>query len=180
MTMDAQGLPGLSADEILDVVDEHDRVVGQAPGARSTPGGCGTAARSLQVRDAEGRIFVHRRTAQKLIFPSRYDMFVGGVLGAGETYDAAALRERRRSWGCGGFSAPGRCSVPLRVGGVRRQWWSGWYDGAVRPGGQGRRCRRWPGIPFLAEDVARKRGFRRWDVGAGRAGGVGEVCGVAP
>jgi 8-oxo-dGTP pyrophosphatase MutT (NUDIX family) len=45
------------------------------------------------MRDAAGRVFVHRRTARKLVFPSLYDMFVGGAEGPGESHDEAALRE---------------------------------------------------------------------------------------
>lgn len=38
---------------------------------------------------------MRRRTAGELVFPSRYDLVAGGVLGAGEDYDEAALREAR-------------------------------------------------------------------------------------
>ena len=58
------------------------------------------------VRDAEDRIFVHRRTAGKLVFPSLYDMFVGGVVGAGEEYDDAALREAEEELGVTGLPRP--------------------------------------------------------------------------
>ncbi|WP_372406609.1 NUDIX domain-containing protein [Streptomyces luteireticuli] len=125
MTTDAQGL---SAEEILDVVDEHDRVVGQAPRgeiyARRLPHRC----TFVQVRDAEGRIFVHRRTARKLIFPSRYDMFVGGVLGAGETYDAAALREAEEELGVRGLPAPVPLFRFLFESEEYGAWWSGVYE----------------------------------------------------
>ena len=83
------------ADEILDIVDEHDEVVGQAP--RGVPG---------LDEDGAGRLFVHRRTATKLVFPSHYDMFVGGVVGAGESYDEAALREAEEELGVSGLPRP--------------------------------------------------------------------------
>ncbi|GAA2932158.1 hypothetical protein GCM10020221_29900 [Streptomyces thioluteus] len=51
--------------------DEHDRVVGQAPRGEIYTRRLRHRCTFVQVRDAEGRIFVHRRTAQKLIFPSR-------------------------------------------------------------------------------------------------------------
>jgi 8-oxo-dGTP pyrophosphatase MutT (NUDIX family) len=57
-------------------------------------------------RDGGGRLFVHRRTADKLVFPSRYDMFVGGVVGAGESYDDAALREASEELGVRVLPAP--------------------------------------------------------------------------
>jgi 8-oxo-dGTP pyrophosphatase MutT (NUDIX family) len=43
--------------------------------------------------DPEGRIYVHRRTRTKDLFPGLYDMFVGGVVGSGESYAHAAVRE---------------------------------------------------------------------------------------
>ncbi len=97
------------ADELLDIVDEQDRVIGQARRgeayARRLPHRCVF----VQARDAEGRIFVHRRTPTKLVFPSMYDLFVGGVVGAGESYDDAALREAEEELGVTGLPRP----VPL-------------------------------------------------------------------
>ncbi|GHH75115.1 putative Nudix hydrolase [Streptomyces sulfonofaciens] len=97
------------AEEILDVVDAHDRVVGQAPRGEVYARGLRHRCVFVQVRDAEGRLFVHRRTPGKLVFPSMYDMFVGGVVGAGESYDDAALREAEEELGVAGLPRP----VPL-------------------------------------------------------------------
>lgn len=95
-----------AADEILDVVDEHDRVVGQAPRGEVYARGLRHRCVFVLVRDAEDRLFVHRRTAVKLVFPSLYDMFVGGVVGTGETYDEAALREAEEELGVRGLPRP--------------------------------------------------------------------------
>lgn len=121
-----------SADEILDIVDEHDRVVGQAPRGEAYARGLRHRCAFILVRDGSGRIFVHRRTATKLVFPSLYDMFVGGVVGAGETYDEAALREAEEELGVRGLPRP----VPLftflyegeRDGGPAPSWWSRVYE----------------------------------------------------
>ncbi|MEU9258011.1 MULTISPECIES: NUDIX domain-containing protein [Streptomyces] len=94
------------ADEILDIVDEHDEVVGQAPRGEATARGLRHRAVFVEARDAAGRLFVHRRTATKLVFPSHYDMFVGGVVGAGESYDEAALREAEEELGVSGLPRP--------------------------------------------------------------------------
>ena len=102
-----------AADEILDIVDENDR--GHRPGparARRTRGACATAASSSRPGTPQGRIFVHRRTPTKLVFPSLYDMFVGGVVGAGESYDDAALREAEEELGVSGLPRP---ELPLHV-----------------------------------------------------------------
>ncbi|MFD7616956.1 NUDIX hydrolase [Streptomyces sp. NPDC059802] len=94
------------SDEILDIVDENDVVVGQAPRGEATARGLRHRCVFIEARDAEGRLFVHRRTPGKLVFPSRYDMFVGGVVGAGESYDQAALRETEEELGVSGLPRP--------------------------------------------------------------------------
>ncbi|MFI1971071.1 NUDIX hydrolase [Streptomyces cinnamoneus] len=117
----------LAADEVLDVVDAHDRVVGQAPRGEAYARGLRHRCVFVQARDARGRIFVHRRTDRKLVFPSRYDMFVGGVVGAGETYDGAALREAEEELGVSGLPAP----TPLfrfLYETDEHSWWSAVYE----------------------------------------------------
>jgi 8-oxo-dGTP pyrophosphatase MutT (NUDIX family) len=117
----------LSADELLDIVDDDDRVVGQARRAESYAKRLCHRCVFILVRDAGGLIFVHRRTARKLVFPGRYDMFVGGVVGAGETYDAAALREAEEELGVSGLPAP----TPLlkfRYETPEHLWWSRVYQ----------------------------------------------------
>ncbi|MCT2588884.1 NUDIX domain-containing protein [Streptomyces sp. N2-109] len=104
--MTDQEISGRSADEVLDIVDEHDRVVGQAPRGEATARRLRHRSVSVRVRDPEGRIFVHQRTPVKLIFPSMYDVVVGGVVGAGESYDEAALREAEEELGVSGLPTP--------------------------------------------------------------------------
>ncbi|MFG1807214.1 NUDIX hydrolase [Streptomyces sp. NPDC049040] len=118
---------GLSADEIIDIVDERDRVVGQARRADAYERGLRHRAAFVLVRDGEDRIFVHRRTARKLVFPSLYDLFVGGVLGAGETYDEAALREAEEELGVSGLPRPEPLFRFLYEDGPRA-WWSAVYQ----------------------------------------------------
>ncbi|WP_208105835.1 NUDIX hydrolase [Streptomyces sp. GC420] len=121
-----------SADELLDIVDEQDRVVGQARRADSYARRLRHRCVFVLARDAEDRIFVHRRTAAKLVFPSLYDMFVGGVVGAGESYEAAALREAEEELGVRGLPAP----VPLfkflyETG--EHSWWSAVHEVRCEP-----------------------------------------------
>lgn len=98
-----------TADEILDIVDENDHVTGQAPRGEIYAKGLRHRSVFVLARDADDRVFVHRRTPVKLVFPSLYDMFVGGVVGAGESYDEAALREAEEELGVSGLPRP----VPL-------------------------------------------------------------------
>jgi isopentenyldiphosphate isomerase len=117
----------LSADEVLDVVDERDRVVGQAKRADVYARRLRHRCAFVLARDADGRVFVHRRTARKLVFPSLYDMFVGGVLATGESYDEAALREAEEELGVTGLPAP----TPLfrfLYETPAHAWWSAVYE----------------------------------------------------
>jgi isopentenyldiphosphate isomerase len=83
----------MSSEEWVDLVDEEDRVIGRV--TRSEMRARNLLHRSVAVlcRDPQGRVYVHRRTDHKDVFPSLYDMFVGGVVTSGENYDATALRE---------------------------------------------------------------------------------------
>lgn len=79
--------------EWVDVVDEEDRVVRRATRAE-------VRARNLLHRNVAvlcvnrtGEIYLHQRAATKDLFPSLHDVFVAGVVAAGEHYDQAARRE---------------------------------------------------------------------------------------
>ncbi|MEV5959308.1 NUDIX domain-containing protein [Streptomyces sp. NPDC051987] len=117
-----------AADEILDIVDEHDQVIGQSPRGEAYARGLRHRCVFIQARDAAGRVFVHRRTATKLVFPSLHDMFVGGVVGAGESYDDAALREAEEELGVSGLPRPTFLFKFLYDGGAGRSWWSAVYE----------------------------------------------------
>lgn len=79
--------------EPVDVLDEAGRVVGQTTRremrARRLPHRCVY----VLVFDAAGALFVHLRTATKDVYPSHWDVAIGGVLAAGESFDAGARRE---------------------------------------------------------------------------------------
>src|SRR5215475_3453983 len=117
-----------AADEILDIVDENDQVIGQSPRGEAYARGLRHRCAFILARDAAGRIFVHRRTAEKLVFPSLYDMFVGGVVGAGESYDEAALREAEEELGVTGLPSPSYLFTFLYDDGAGRSWWSAVYE----------------------------------------------------
>ncbi|MEV8352244.1 NUDIX domain-containing protein [Streptomyces niveus] len=117
-----------SSDEIIDIVDEHDQVVRQATRGEAYAKGLRHRCVFILARDADDRIFVHRRTATKTVFPSRYDMFVGGVVGAGETYDEAALREAEEELGVSGLPRPVPVFTFLYETGDGLSWWSRVYE----------------------------------------------------
>ena len=89
-------------DELLDVVDEQDRVVGQATRREVRRRRLLHRFSSVLCRDGAGRLYVHRRTDDKDVYPGMYDMTAGGVLAAGETYPEAARRELAEELGVAG------------------------------------------------------------------------------
>ncbi|MFB7335641.1 NUDIX hydrolase [Streptomyces adustus] len=117
-----------AADEILDIVDENDRIVGRSPRGEAYAQGLRHRCVFIQARDAAGRLFVHRRTPTKLVFPSLYDMFVGGVVGAGEAYDDAALREAEEELGVSRLPRPEFRFKFLYTDGSGHSWWSAVYE----------------------------------------------------
>jgi 8-oxo-dGTP pyrophosphatase MutT (NUDIX family) len=68
------------------------------------------AASSVVVHDALGRIYLHRRTTTKDVYPGLLDFAAGGVVLAGEDPGLGAVREVEEELGVGG--------VPLEPLGV--------------------------------------------------------------
>src|SRR5688572_11577423 len=83
----------MSADELVDIVDEHDRVVSQVMRAEMRRRNLRHRAVYIFVFNSAGKLFVHQRTDTKDVFPGCWDTTIGGVLQAGESYDGAAARE---------------------------------------------------------------------------------------
>ena len=85
--------------ELVDVIDSTGRTVGVATRAemrsRKLPHRCVY----VLVFNGHGDLFVHLRTAAKDIFPSHWDVAVGGVLASGETFAIGACREVREELG---------------------------------------------------------------------------------
>ncbi|KOV70163.1 NUDIX hydrolase [Streptomyces sp. MMG1121] len=156
------------ADEVLDIVDESDQVVAQSPRGEAYARGLRHRCVFIEARDAAGRLFVHRRTATKLVFPALYDLFVGGVVGAGESYDEAALREAEEELGVSGLPRPTFLFKFLYDDGAGNSWWSAVYEVRcelpVRP--QPEEVQ-WHGF-LSGEEVERRLGEWEW-VPDGRA-----------
>jgi len=80
-------------DELVDVVDDADRVVETVARRRMRAERLRHRAVFVAVRSSSGTLLVHRRSPAKDLWPSRWDVAVGGVVVAGEDHDVAARRE---------------------------------------------------------------------------------------
>ncbi len=84
---------GQNLDELFDVVDEQDRVVGQAPRREVHARGLRHRAVHVWVFNRRGEFFLQKRSLSKDSAPGLWDSSCSGHLDAGEDYDAAAQRE---------------------------------------------------------------------------------------
>jgi len=84
----------LHNDELLDLVDENDRVIGSWSRSAIYREGMNNfrVVNAFVVND-KGQLWVPRRSAAKRIFPLCLDMSVGGHVASGETYEEAFRRE---------------------------------------------------------------------------------------
>ena len=98
--MDPDPRPG---SEPVDVVDEHDRVVATVPRRRVRAERLRHRAVFVVVNASGGELLVHRRSDDKDLWPGRWDVCVGGVVGAGEGWDDAARRELAEEVGIDGW-----------------------------------------------------------------------------
>src|SRR5690348_11529161 len=91
--MPARPTPTEEEVAVYDPADPVGRVIGHAPRSRMRAENLPHAATSVAVRDRDGRIYVHRRTDTKDVFPGAHDVWAGGVVVAGEDPTDAAARE---------------------------------------------------------------------------------------
>jgi 16S rRNA (adenine1518-N6/adenine1519-N6)-dimethyltransferase len=90
-------------EELFDVVDAEDRVVGQAPRSEVHARRLLHRAVHVFVFDPGGRLLLQRRSANKDEFPLCYTSSASGHVSAGDSYDDTAPRELQEELG---FCAP--------------------------------------------------------------------------
>jgi len=102
-----------AGDELVDIVDENDVVIDTVTRREMRAQRLRHRAVFIAVQHSDGRLLVHQRSFDKDVRPGAWDIAFGGVVDAGETYDAAAARElaeeigvvgvRPTPWGGGVF-----------------------------------------------------------------------------
>ena len=104
-----------NADELFDVVDLDDQVVSQAPRREVHARQLLHRAVHVLVHDANGHLFLQRRSMSKDTFPGCWDSSCSGHVDAGEDYVAAARRELGEELGWHDASLPLRPVLKLRA-----------------------------------------------------------------
>jgi isopentenyldiphosphate isomerase len=119
--------------ELVDVIDSAGQTIAtvtrQEIRVRRLPHRCVY----ILVFNRRGELFVHLRTAGKDVYPSHWDVAIGGVLAAGETFDEGARREGREELGVDlepeplfPFEYADRATL------VRAMVYRAWHDGPFR------------------------------------------------
>lgn len=122
-------------EELFDIVDDEDRVIGQAPrsACHGNPALIHRVAHVL-VFNSAGQLLLQKRSAAKDVQPGRWDTSVGGHLDPGEDYRAGALREMAEELGIVGQVLEHLYSYPHRNAFESENVTTFWvrYDGDLR------------------------------------------------
>lgn len=86
-------------DELVDVIDDAGNTIAvvtrREMRAKRLPHRC----TYVLVFNSRGELFIHQRTATKDVYPSYWDVCIGGVLAAGESFVQGVRREIREELG---------------------------------------------------------------------------------
>jgi len=88
-----------TSEELFDVVDDDDVVIGTLPRSEVHARGLQHRAVSIFVLNGRGELLIHRRSATKDEYPLLFTSSASGHVTAGETYDETAPRELREELG---------------------------------------------------------------------------------
>ena len=91
-------------EEIVQIVDEHNRELGELPRRLMRDQRLIHRASYILVFNAAGELFIQKRTTTKDVYPGYWDVAAGGVVQAGETYEQSAERELAEELGVGSGS----------------------------------------------------------------------------
>ncbi len=89
----------MPAEEMLDIVDDQDRVLSRAPRSRVLRDYHIHRAVMFFVFDDQEQVLVNQRSEQKELYPGHWSIAFGGHVLAGESYEAAVRREIKEEVG---------------------------------------------------------------------------------
>jgi isopentenyl-diphosphate delta-isomerase len=96
------------SEEIFDVVNERDEVIGQKPRSEIHRLKFNHRAVHVLVFNSRGELFLQKRSMKKDCFPGTWDSSASGHLASGESYDACCGRELREEIGLEPATLPER------------------------------------------------------------------------
>jgi isopentenyldiphosphate isomerase len=96
------------SEEIFDVVNEKDEVIGRKPRREVHARGLRHRAVHVLVFNRRGEVFLQKRSMKKDTAPGLWDSSSSGHVDSGEDYDACAVREMREEIGLRVIQPPGR------------------------------------------------------------------------
>jgi isopentenyldiphosphate isomerase len=85
--------------ELVDVIDDAGRTIGVVTRREMRRRRLPHRSTAVLIFNQRGELFVHLRTPTKDVFPSHWDVAIGGVVAAGESFDEGARREIREELG---------------------------------------------------------------------------------
>jgi isopentenyldiphosphate isomerase len=80
-------------DSLVEIVDVDDHVVDVVTRRQMRAENLRHRSVGVAIIDSRGRVLIHRRAETKDVWPGRWDLAVGGVVDAGESWEEAARRE---------------------------------------------------------------------------------------
>ena len=86
-------------DEILDIVDEQNSVIGKAPREEIHRKGLQHRSSHIFIFNSEGRLYLQKRAYSKKEHPGYYDSSAAGHVEEGESYFVCAIRELEEELG---------------------------------------------------------------------------------
>lgn len=124
----------MAAEEQVGIYDAAGREVAVVPRSRMRAENLRHGATAVVVRDRLGRVYVHRRTTTKDVYPGLLDFAAGGVLQAGEDAHDGAVREAAEELGVQGVPlvAAGEADYTDRCSTYRAFRYTTTYDGPIR------------------------------------------------
>lgn len=112
-------------DELVEVVDEANEVVGAVQRRQLRARNLLHRCTYVFVTNPAGELYVHRRSETKDVYPGLYDVCAGGVNAVGEPYDVCAARELQEELG---VTATPTFRFTHRYSGSSGEVWGGAFD----------------------------------------------------